>query len=161
MRFGEVLLKSGYINDHQLDLALKEQEYNLKTIGYSEPIGSIMLRNGIIDEETHEKALIDYFRILSEDEEEPSYVRETAKIAYRAMQKETGEGQLSEETKMIILQKISEYEEKITQFEKSIATLSKMEQKRVIVDTIAKEKREIEKLINRIEILRKDLEIFT
>lgn len=161
MKFGEVLLGMGLINEHQLDLALKEQEYNTKTVGYSEPLGNILLRNGIINEEQHSQGLVQYFKILSENESEPSYVRETAKVAFKAMQKETGEGSISEETKMIILQKINEYEEKIAQFEKSINTLSKMEQKRVIVETIDKEKREIEKLISKITVLRRDLEIFS
>lgn len=161
MKFGEVLLKLGIINEHQLDVALKEQEYNTKTVGYSEPIGNILLRNGIISEEQHSDGLIEYFKLLSEDEKEPSYVRETAKVAFKAMQSKGVEGTISEETKMIILQKINEYEEKIAQFEKSIQTLGKMEQKRVIVETIDKEKREIDKLINKITSLRKDLEKFS
>jgi rubrerythrin len=160
MKFGEVLLEMGLITPHQLDVALREQEYNLKSVGYSETIGSILLRNGVITEEQHQNALMKYFQFLSEDEEQPSYVRETAKVALRAVSQQ-GENSLSEETKMIIIQKVNEYEEKINQFEKSINTLSKMEQKRVITETIEKEKKEIEKLISKIDILRNDLEKYS
>lgn len=161
MKFGEVLIQIGIISEQQLNIALKQQEYNMSTVGYSEPLGNILLRNGIITLEQQENALVEYFRLLSEDDDEPNYVRETAKVAYRSLQKETGEGSLSEETKMVILQKISDHEDRILQFEKSITTLSKMEQKRVITETIEKEKREIEKLIAKIETLRHDLEIFS
>lgn len=160
MRIGEVLLDMGIINSHQLDIALREQEYNLKSVGYSEPLGNILLRNAIITEEQQGKALVQYFKKLSEDSEQPAYVRETAKVAYNAMNQK-GDGALSQETKMIILQKISEYEEKIGQFEKSITTLNKMEEKKVIVETIEKEKREIDKLIKKIETIRQDLEKFS
>ncbi|OHD56207.1 MAG: hypothetical protein A2Y33_00100 [Spirochaetes bacterium GWF1_51_8] len=160
MRFGEVMLKLGMINDHQLDIALKEQEYNLTSVGYSEPIGNILLRNGIINDDQHATALVEYFKELSHNESEPSYVRETAKVAYNAMASRSRENSISDETKIIILQKISEYEDKIGQFNKSIATLSKMELKKVITETIDKEKKEIDKLIGKIESLRKDLEQF-
>lgn len=161
MLFGEVLLQLQMINQHQLDVALKEQEYNRKSVGYAEPLGNIMLRNGIITEEDHNEGLVHYFKILSENESEPPYVKETAKIAYNAMLNKKQEGTLSEETKVVILRTISDYEERINQLEKSITTLGKMEQKKVIVETIEKEKKEIEKFIKKIEIIRKDLEQFT
>ena len=161
MLFGEVLLQLQMINQHQLNVALKEQEYNRKSVGYAEPIGNIMLRNGIITEEEHAEALLHYFKILSETDKEPAYVRETAKVAYEAIRHQKTESTLSEETKMIILRTISEYEERISQLEKSISTLSKMEQKKVIVETVEKEKKEIEKLIKKIEIIKEDLEHFS
>jgi hypothetical protein len=160
MKFGEVLLKLGMINDHQLDIALKEQDYNLKSVGYSEPLGNILLRNAIINDDQHVTGLVEYFKLLSENESEPAYVRETAKVAFNAMANRDRENCISDETKIIILQKINEYEDKIGQFNKSIATLSKMEQKKVIIETIDKEKKEIDKLIGKIDLLRKDLEQF-
>lgn len=161
MRFGEILLELGYINQHQLDMALKEQEYNLKTVEYSEPIGNILLRNGIIDEDKHLKSMIEYFKRLSVANEEPSYVRETAKVALKAIESTSSDEKLSEESKITLLKKIHEYEEKIAQFEKSIGTLSKLEPKKVIVETIDKENKEIQNLISRIEILKKDIEKFS
>lgn len=160
MLFGEVLLQLQMINEHQLDVALKEQEYNRKSVGYAEPLGNIMLRNGIITEDEHNEALVHYFKILSENDHEPRYVQETAKIAYNAMLSRKKEGSLSEETKVVILRTISDYEERINQLEKSIVTLGKMEQKKVITETIEKEKKEIEKFIKKIEIIRQDLEQF-
>lgn len=160
MKFGEVLLEMGGISTQQLELALKEQEYNLKTVGYSEPIGNILLRNGLISEAQHEEALVQYFKVLAEAHDQPAYVRETAKIAYQAIEKRT-ENSLSEETKMLILRKMNEYEEKIGQFERSISTLNKMEKKKVIEETIDKEKKEIEKLLRKIEALKTDLEKFS
>ncbi len=160
MLFGEVLLQLQMINEHQLDVALKEQEYNRKSVGYAEPLGNIMLRNGIITEEEHNEGLVHYFKILSENDNEPRYVQETAKIAYNSMLSKKSEGSLSEETKVVILRTISDYEERINQLEKSIQTLGKMEQKKVIIETIEKEKKVIEKFIKKIEIIRKDLEQF-
>ena len=160
MKFGEVLLQMQLINEHQLDVALKEQDYNVSTVGYSEPLGNILLRNGVISESDHELALIEYFKLLTEDESQPVYVRQTARVAYNSMREKNRENCLAEETKLTMLKKISEYEDKIGQFKKSIATLSKMEQKKVIVETIDKENKEIDKLIAKIEVLRTDLEKF-
>ena len=161
MKFGEILLELGYVNQQQLDVALKEQEYNLKTVEYSEPLGNILLRNGIINEDQHVQALLNYFKQLADDLEQPSYVRETAKVALKAMETKSGDEKLSVESKITLLKKIHEYEEKIVQFEKSINTLSKLEQKRVIVETIEKENKEIQSLIKKIEILKKDIEKFS
>ena len=161
MLFGEVLLSMGIVSQAQLDLVLKEQEYNLKTVEYSEPIGNILLRNGIITEEQHLHALLRYFKELASDGTEPSYVRETAKVAIKSIETAETENKLSDESKITLLKKIHEYEEKITQFEKSINTLSKLEPKKVILDTIEKEHKEIDNLIKKIEILKTDIEKFS
>ena len=160
MRFGEVLIELGFITQEQLDIALKEQEYNLQTIQYSEPIGNILLRNGVITEKQHDQALLEYFKRLSQDETQPAYVKETAKVACKAMMIKETEGKLSEESKLALLKKIHEYEEKIAQYEKSINTLSKLEPKKVILETIEKENKEIQNLIKKIEIIKKDVEKF-
>jgi hypothetical protein len=161
MRFGEILLDMGFVSQEQLEVSLKEQEYSLKTVQYSEPLGNILLRNGIITEEQHEKALLRYFQQLANDMEQPAYVRETAKVATHAFESKSGGEKLSEESKITLLKKIHEHEEKIAQFEKSISTLSKLEQKRVIVETIEKENREIQSLIHKIEVLKQDIEKFS
>lgn len=161
MRFGEILLDMGFISQEQLEVSLKEQEYSLKTVNYSEPLGNILLRNGIITDDQHEQALLRYFQQLADDNDQPSYVRETAKVAVKAFASKSGGEKLSEESKITLLKKIHEYEEKIVQFEKSITTLSKLEQKRVIVETIEKENREIQSLIRKIEVLKQDIEKFS
>ena len=138
-----------------------EQEESRKNSQYEEPLGNIMIRKGVISEEQLDKALVEYFKYLAADPQEAAYVRETAKVAMKALDRKSSSDRLSEESKLTMLRRIHEYEEKIAYLEKSIRNLSSMEQKKVIVETIDKENKEIQQLLHRIEILRKDLEKFS
>ena len=155
MRIGEVMLEMKVINKNQLEIALDEQERNLKESNYSEPLGNLLLRKGIITEHQLNMILINYFECLIQDDTIPKYVRETAKVACDSLKKK--KSKISEEGKMIILKKIQEYEEKIEQYEKSVETLSNLEQNSVIRDTIRKEMDEIDTLLKRVETLKDDL----
>ncbi len=106
MRIGEIMLKMGIITDEQLEKVIKEQELNREKSGYQEPVGNILLRMGIIREEQLDKSLIAYFQYLINDNEQPLYVRETAKVAMRSMERKSNGNRLSEETKLTILKKI-------------------------------------------------------
>ncbi len=146
MKFGEVLIKLGFISAQKLDIALQEQEYTMKTIGFSEPIGMIFLRNGIISEDQHIQAVIEYFKNVSVDSEKPDYVRKTAKIALKALESDSGKNKLSQESKIALLNKIEECEEKIVQLETSELT-----QKDLIIS----------QQIKAIEMIKEDLERFS
>ena len=161
MRIGEVLMKMGFITRGQLEAMIIEQEESRKNSQYEEPLGNIMIRKGVISEEQLDKALVEYFKYLAADPQEAAYVRETAKVAMKALDRKSSSDRLSEESKLTMLRRIHEYEEKIAYLEKSIRNLSSMEQKKVIVETIDKENKEIQQLLHRIEILRKDLEKFS
>jgi len=161
MRIGEIMLKMGIISEEQLEETINEQKKNRKKSRYEEPVGNILLRKGIITEEQLDKALLEYFKYLMNDNEQPPYVRETAKVATWAMERKSTGERLSEESKLTILKKIHEYEEKIAYLEKSIQNLSNLEQKKVIVETIEKENKEIKQLLKKIDILRKDMEKFS
>jgi hypothetical protein len=161
MRIGEIMLKIGCINEAQMEEAIKEQEHNREISGYQEPIGNILIRKGIIREEQLNKSLVSYFQYLINDNEQPSYVRETAKVAMRSMERKPSGNRLSEETKLTLLKKIHEHEEAIAYLEKSLRNLSNMEQKKIVTDTIKRENKEINQLMNKIEILKKDLECFS
>lgn len=134
MKFGEVLSSLGYINEQQLSIALKEQEYNIQTVAYSEPLGNILLRNGIINEQQHYEALIQYYKQLSNDTSEPAYVKETAKVALQALEKQGNGEKMSEEAKIALLEKIEFYKEKIGQLE----NINKIENEKEIYGLIKK-----------------------
>ncbi len=161
MKIGEVVLRLGFINEMQLDTVIKEQEESKKNSVYTETLGNILLRKGFITDEQHDKILIEYYRNLSEDNDLPSYVKETAKVAILAIDKKGSSERLTEESKLTILRQIYELEEKIRQYEKSIQVLMNLEQKKIILETIDKENREIKSIMSKIEILRKDLEKFS
>jgi|GEM_PF-1308260 tetratricopeptide (TPR) repeat protein len=162
MKFGEVLLRLNLITEKQLQMALEEQEYNIQTTNYTEPIGHILLRNGVITSEQHEEALLFYFRQLAEDPSEPAYVRETAKVACKALEKSVSDGKtLSEETKIAILKQIKEYEERIAYLEKSLAALNDMDPSPVVSESLDRENKELKSLIQKIQNLRHDLEVFS
>lgn len=161
MKIGEVMVNMGYINTHQLEEVIREQESSRNHSEYVETIGNILLRRGLINEDQLDRALIEYFHILVSDKEQPPFVRETAKVAMRAIEKKSTDEKLSEESKLTMLKKIHEYEEKIAYDEKSINALGTLEQKKVVLETIEKEKREIESLKGKIETLKKDLEKFS
>ncbi len=120
-----------------------------------------MIRKGIITEEQLDNALCEYFKALANDENEPAYVRETAKIAIKALEKRASEGKLSQETKLTILRRIQDYEEKISFYEKSIKNLQSLEQKKIVKETIDKEEKEIKKMLEKIDSLKEDLEKFS
>jgi uncharacterized protein (UPF0147 family) len=143
MKFGELLMEMGFINNEQLDIALKEQEYSLQTVSYTEPIGNILLRNGVINEKQHIKALLQYFRNIAKDTKEPLYVKETAKVAIKALGSKSEASKLSQESKIALIHKISEYEENISQLEHT--------------NTPQKEKM-VNDLIKRIKYIKKDIE---
>jgi uncharacterized protein (UPF0147 family) len=145
MKFGEVLIKLGFITAQKLDVALQEQEYTLNTIGFSEPIGLIFLRNGVISEDQHAQAVVEYFKQVTLDPEKPDYVRKTAKIAISALEKNEDETRLSHQSKITLLNKIEECEEKIVQLE-----TSELPQKDLIIS----------QQIKAIEMIKKDLEQF-
>lgn len=161
MKFGEILLHFKMITEKQLQMALEEQEYNIQTTNYTEPIGYILLRNGIITPEQHEEALLFYFQQLADDPSEPAYVRETARVACRAFENKNKQGTLSEETKMAIFKQIKEYEERIAYLEKSLSALNDMEPSPVVSESLEKENRELKNLIQKIQKLRHDLEVFS
>jgi hypothetical protein len=161
MKIGEIMIQMGFINKNQLDKVIDEQEKSRKNSEYVETVGNIMLRKGLINEEQHNHALIEYFKYLTQDNEQPLYVRETARVAMSAIEKKANGNKLSEEGKMTILKKIHEYEEKIVYDEKSIGALSNLEPKKVIMDTIDKEKKEIKALLEKIETLKKDMDILS
>ncbi|MCX7882247.1 MAG: hypothetical protein N2314_03370 [Brevinematales bacterium] len=161
MKFGEVLLHLQMISEKQLQMALEEQEYNIQTTNYTEPIGYILLRNGVITPEQHEKALLFYFRQLAEDGNEPPYVRETARVACHALENKNQQNALSEETKLAILKQIKEYEERIAYLEKSLTALNDMEPSPVVQESLERENRELKSLIQKIQHLRRDLEVFS
>ncbi len=145
MKFGEVLIKLGLITAQKLDIALQEQEYTMKTIGFSEPIGLIFLRNGIINEDQHAQAVVEYFKYVSKDKDKPEYVRKTAAIAIKALENDSSENKLSHVSKITLLNRIEECEEKIVQLE-----TSDLQQKDLI----------IQHQIKAIESMKKDLEKF-
>lgn len=161
MRIGEIMLKMDLISETQMEDAIREQETNRKKSNYQEPLGNILLRKGIIQESQLDKALVSYFNYLISDNEQPSYVREIAKVAMRSLERKSNGSRLSEEAKLTILKRIHEHEEEITYLEKSIRNLSGIEQKKVVVDTMEKETREIKQMMEKIEILKKDLECFS
>ncbi|MGA2143057.1 MAG: hypothetical protein ABSG94_11650 [Brevinematales bacterium] len=143
MKFGEVLLTLGFITENKLDIALREQEYTLTSIGFSEPVGLIFLRNGIITEDQHTRAVIEYFKQVITDLEKPDYVRKSAAIAIKALENESGPGKLSHDSKIALLNKIEQTEERIAQLEKST-----LPQKDLIIST----------QIKTIEMIKGDLE---
>ncbi len=161
MKIGEVLVKLGYINKNQLEAIIIEQEEARKTSEYPEPLGSFMIRKGIITEEQLDNALSEYFKALANDETEPPYVRETAKVAIKALERRASEGKLSQETKLTILRRIQDYEEKIAFYEKSIKNLKTLEQKKIVTETIEREEKEIKKMLEKIDSLKGDLEKFS
>ncbi|QJR22022.1 hypothetical protein BREVNS_1272 [Brevinematales bacterium NS] len=161
MKFGEVLLHLKMITEKQLQMALEEQEYNIQTTNYTEPIGYILLRNGVITPEQHEEALLFYFRQLAEDASEPPYVRETARVACQALENKNRQNTLSEETKLAILKQIKEYEERIAYLEKSLTALNDMDPSPVVQESLERENRELKSLIQKIQNLRHDLEVFS
>jgi len=118
MRFGEVLIELGFIDKQKLDVALQEQEYTLKTVSFAEPIGLILLRNGVINEKEHYQAVLKYFEYLSKNKSRPAYIRSTAKIALKALRRDT-KGRMSHVSKIALINKIQENEEKILQLQKS------------------------------------------
>lgn len=161
MMIGEIMVKMGLISDDQLHAVVREQKDSRESSEYVETIGNILLRKGIISEEQHNVSLIEYFKYLANDDSQPSFVKETAKVAMRAIERKASAEKLSEETKLTVLKKIHEYEEKIAYDEKSVSALSKLEPKKVIMDTIDKEKKEIKSLLQKIDVLKKDLERFS
>lgn len=161
MMIGEIMVKMGFINDDQLQTVIREQKDSRESSEYVETIGNILLRKGVITDEQHNLALVEYFKYLANDDSQPSYVKETAKVAMRAIERKSSNEKLSEETKLTVLKKIHEYEEKIAYDEKSINALGKLEPKKVIMDTIEKEKKEIKSLLQKIDVLKKDLERFS
>ncbi|MGC8765624.1 MAG: hypothetical protein ACP5QT_07035 [Brevinematia bacterium] len=145
MKFGEVLIKLGYITEEKLRYALEEQEYNLKAVGFSEPIGLILLRNGVITEEQLNETVKKYFEFLSEDFSISESLRNLASIAVRALENKNEETKLSHESKVAIINKILELEEKIS----------------VIIDSDLENKDRIVANFNsRIEKLKTDLQKF-
>ena len=161
MMIGEIMVKMGFISDDQLQTVIREQKDSRESSEYVETIGNILLRKGVITDEQHNLALVEYFKYLANDESQPAYVKETAKVAMRAIERKSSNEKLSEETKLTVLKKIHEYEEKIAYDEKSINALGKLEPKKVIMDTIEKEKKEIKSLLQKIDVLKKDLERFS
>jgi len=161
MKIGEILVKLGYLTENQLEAIIIEQEEMRKNSQYTEPLGYVLLRKGIITEEQLDNALYEYFKVLSNDPAEPPYVRETAKVAIKALEKKSTEGRLSQETKLTILRRIQDYEERVAYYEKSIKNLKTLEPKKMILDTIEREEKEIKKLLHKIETLKKDLERFS
>jgi len=161
MKIGEIMVKMDLISEAQMDNAIKEQETNRKKSNYQEPIGNILLRKGIIKESQLDKALVAYFKYLINDNEQPSYVREIAKVAMRSLERRSKGGKLSEEAKLTILKKIHEHEEKVLYLEKSIKKLSSIEQKKIVTETMDRENKEIKQMMDKIEVLKKDLECFS
>jgi ABC-type iron transport system FetAB ATPase subunit len=161
MRIGEVMLKKKMITREELNESIEEQEKNRKISEYDEPIGNILLRKGIITEKNLNDALMDYFTYLADDREEPKYVRETAKVAMKAMQSKSGVDKLSEESKFTVIRRIGEYEEKIALLDKSIEALDKLEKKKVVTETIEKSKDEIKRISEKMKELKNDLEKFS
>ncbi|MGC8764390.1 MAG: hypothetical protein ACP5QT_00675 [Brevinematia bacterium] len=161
MKIGEVLIKLGYINRGQLEAVIIEQEETRKNSQFTEPLGYILIRKGLITEEQLDNALYEYFKYLSTDENEPSYVRETAKVAIKALEKKSSGNRLSQEAKLTILRRIQDYEERITFYEKSIKNLKTLEPKKIVTETIEKEEKEIKKTMKKIETLKEDLEKFS
>lgn len=161
MMIGEVMVKMGFISEDQLHAVIREQKDSRESSEYVETIGNILLRKGVITDEQHNLALVEYFKYLANDDSQPPYVKETAKVAMRAIERKSNSEKLSEETKLTVLKKIHEYEEKIAYDEKSINALGKLEPKKVIMDTIEKEKKEIKSLLQKIDVLKKDLERFS
>ncbi len=143
MKFGEVLIKLGFTTEQKLDIALQEQEFTLNSIGFSEPIGLIFLRNGVITEEQHTAAVIEYFKQVITDTEKPEYVRKTATIAIKALENESVPNKLSHESKIALLNKIEECEERVAQLDNS-----KLPQKDLIISQQMKT----------IDMIKKDLE---
>lgn len=145
MKFGEVLIKLGFINEEKLNFALEEQEYNLKAIGFSEPIGLILLRNGVITEEQLNEAVKKYFEFLSEDFSVSESLRKLASIAVKSLENKNEETKLTHESKVAIINKILELEEKAS----------------IILDSdIENKERIIENFNSRIEKLKLDLQKF-
>lgn len=161
MMIGEIMVKMGFISEEQLQTVVREQKESRESSEYVETIGNILLRKGVISDEQHNLALVEYFKYLANDDSQPAFVKETAKVAMRAIERKSSSEKLSEETKLTVLKKIHEYEEKIAYDEKSINALGKLEPKKVIMDTIEKEKKEIKSLLQKIDVLKKDLERFS
>ncbi len=161
MKIGEIMLKMDLITESQMEEAIKEQEENRAKSNYQETIGNILLRKGIIQENQLDKALVAYFKYLINDNEQPSFVREIAKVAMRSLERKSNDSRLSEEAKLTILKKIHEHEEKIAYLEKSIRNLSGLEQKKIVTETMEREDKEIKQMIEKVEILKKDLECFS
>ncbi|MCX7820122.1 MAG: hypothetical protein N2258_00410 [Brevinematales bacterium] len=144
MKFGEILISLGYVTEEKIKYALEEQEYNLKSVGFSEPIGLILLRNGLIDETQLNNAVKKYFEILSEDFSVSESLRNLAYIAVKALENDETT-KLSHESKTTIINKILELEEKI-----SIIQDSSLENKEKIISNFNQ----------RIEKLKADLQKF-
>ncbi len=144
MKFGEVLVYLGYVSEEKIKYALEEQEYNLKAVGFSEPIGLILLRNGVIDEIQLNNAVKKYFELLLEDSSGSESMRNLASIAVKAMEIDDST-KLSHESKTTLINKILELEEKI-----SILEDSNLENKEKIILNIR----------SRIEKLKLDLQKF-
>lgn len=144
MRFGEVLIELGYINELKLDIALQEQEYNLKAVAFAEPIGSILIRNGVISDEQRQKALVKYFQYISDDQSASDSFRKTAKVAVKALET-TNPGKLSHESKVVLINKIEEIDEHIVQLHNS-----EIQNKEALIATMKQ----------RIELLESDLTNF-
>lgn len=145
MRLGEMMIELGYLNEQKLDIALQEQAYNLKTINFSEPIGMILLRNGVITDEQLENALIAYFRNVETDPTTSDSDRMAAKVSLNSLEKAGPDG-LSRETKLILVEKLEEYQEKIAQIQSSAM---RDREKMVVV------------LKNKMEAIKGDLERFS
>ena len=161
MKIGEIMLKMGLITEEQMEDAIREQESNRAKSMYQEPIGNILLRKGVIQEAGLDKALVGYFKYLINDNEQPSYVREIAKVAMRSLERKSNGTRLSEEAKLTILKKVHEHEEKIAYLERSIRNLGSMEQKKIVTETMERENKEIKQMMDKIEILKRDLECFS
>lgn len=144
MKFGEILVNLGYVTEEKIKYALEEQEYNLKSVGFSEPIGLILLRNGLIDESQLNNAVKKYFEILSEDFSVSESLRNLAYIAVKALENDETT-KLSHEAKTTIINKILELEEKI-----AIIQDSSVENKDKIISNLS----------SRIEKLKADLQKF-
>lgn len=144
MKFGEILVSLGYLTEEKIKYALEEQEYNLKSVGFSEPIGLILLRNGLIDETQLNNAVKKYFEMLSEDFNVSESLRNLAYIAVKALENDETT-KLSHEAKITIINKILELEEKISIIEDS---------------TIENKDKIISNLSSRIERLKADLQKF-
>ncbi|MEJ5283938.1 MAG: hypothetical protein ACP5Q5_02125 [Brevinematia bacterium] len=144
MKFGEILVNLGYVTEEKIKYALEEQEYNLKSVGFSEPIGLILLRNGLIDESQLNNAVKKYFEMLSEDFSVSESLRNLAYIAVKALENDEST-KLSHEAKTTIINKILELEEKI-----AIIEDSSIENKDKIISNLS----------SRIEKLKADLQKF-
>lgn len=151
MKFGEILIEMGYISEEKLETALEEQKSNQDIIGYTETIGNILLRNGMISEEQLNEALIEYFKQqdLSEN------------VLEKDPQKHHSKENLSPDSKMALINRIYDYQEKIQEIEKSIQTLKRFKGKPMILKQIENYQNRIKEHIIKIENIRNDLEKFS